>query len=235
MDELGDDPARHVVDGERLLRVLLRDPRVEDDLEQHVPQLLPQLVPVAVLDGLDELVRLLDAVLGEPLVGLLRGPRALGADAVHDLHQVQQAGARQVVGGGQQLQLGHADPAAPGHPRQSVGERGLALAGRDDDHRAAAGAGVDDLLGGGRGLLDGYPSLPQIRQLRMGAVRAQHPVGRAQGLPGGPGQQSWRDPVAGGEQDDTAGGGLGGRCGAGCVHPSKLAHLTAPAAARPWR
>lgn len=55
----------------------------------------------------------------------------------------------------------------------------------------------------------------------MGAVRAQHPVGRAQELPGGPGQQPGGDPVAGGEQD-YAPGGVGGGFGTGGVHPTNV-------------
>lgn len=113
----------------------------------------------------------------------------------------------------------------PHEPGQAVGEARLALAGGDDDHRAAVGTGVHQVLGVGGRLVDGDARLAQIRQLRMRAVRAQHLVGGAQHLPGGPGQQSGRDAVAGGEQDDAArGGGLGGGVGAGCVHPTNVTH-----------
>jgi len=54
-------------------------------------------------------------------------------------------------------------------------------------------------------VLDGDARLPQVRQLRVVPLGAHHPFGGVQRLPGGPGQQSGRDPVAGGEQDDTAG------------------------------
>ena len=124
VDQLLDDRPGDVVDGERLLlRSSSRDPRVEDDLEQYVPELLAQLVAVAVLDRLDEFVRLLDAVLGEALVGLLRGPGAFAPDPVHDLDEVEQPGAGQVVRAGQQLQVRHLHPARPGEPGQPVGER----------------------------------------------------------------------------------------------------------------
>src|SRR5690606_31167925 len=96
----------------------------------------------------------------------------------------------------------------------------------DDDHGAAARAGVDEVLGGRGGPFDGYAGFPQVGQLRVGAVRAQDPVGVVEGLPGGPGQQAGGDAAGGGEQDDAAGvGGVGaGRRGTGCVHGSKLTH-----------
>src|SRR5690606_30439597 len=226
VDQLGDDAAGDVVEGERLVGVFLGDAGVEDDLEEDVAQFLAQFVAVALLDGLDEFVRLLDAVLGEALVGLEGRPRAFGADAVHDLDEVEDPGARQVVGAGEQFQCGHADPAAAGEAGQAVGQCGLALAGRDDDHGAAARAGVDEVLGGRGGPLDGYAGFPQVGQLRVGAVRAQDPVGVVEGLPGGPGQQTGGAAVSGGEQDEAAGvGGVGaGRRGTGCVHGSKLTH-----------
>ena len=121
--ELGDDAAGHVVDGEGgLLGVLLGDAGVEDDLEQDVAQFLAQFVAVALLDGLDEFVRLLDAVLRQALVGLLGRPGALGADAVHDLDEVEEAGAGQVVGGGEQFQVRHLHAAGAGQAGQAVGE-----------------------------------------------------------------------------------------------------------------
>ena len=221
VDELGDDAAGHVVDGEGGFRVLLRYTGVEDDLQQHVAQFLAEFVAVAVLDRLDEFVGLLDAVLRQALVGLLGGPRALDADPVHDLHEVEETGAGQVVGGGEQFQFRHAHAAGAREAGEAVGEGRLALARRHDHGRAAAGARVDQLLGGRGGLVDRYPGLAQIRQLRMRAVRAQHPVGRVQGLPGGPGQQAGRDTVAGGEQDDAAGGGFG----TGCVHDPNVTHI----------
>ncbi len=224
VDELGDDAAGDVVDGERRVRVLLGDAGVEDDLEEDVAQLFAQLRAVAGLDRLDQFVRLLDAVLRQALVGLPGGPRALGADAVHDLHEVQQAGAGQVVGGGEQLELRHGAPAGAGQPGEAVGEGGLSLARGHDHHRPASGTRVDQLLGGGGRLGHRYPGLAQIRQLRMGAVRAQHGVGGAQGLPGGPGQQTGGDAVAGGEQDDAAGGGFPTGFGAGFVHDPNVTH-----------
>lgn len=119
-DELVDEGGGHVVDGERapvLLVVpggrcaVLGDTGVEDDLEQHVAEFFPQGVAVALLDGLDEFERLLHGVLGEPFVGLPGRPGALLADAVHDLDEVDEAGAGQVVGAGEEFQVGHGDAA----------------------------------------------------------------------------------------------------------------------------
>lgn len=205
VDQLLDDGGRDVVDAERLLLVLLRDARVEDDLEQYVAELLAQFLAVAVLDGLDEFVRLLDGVLRETLVRLLRGPRAGEPDPVHDLDQIQEACAGQVVRPGQQLQVGHPHPAGAAEPGQAVGEPLVALAAHQDHHGPAARAVVHELLGRGRGVLHGDLRLPQVRQLRVVPPGAQHPVRGPQRLPGGPGQQTGGDPVAGGEQDDTTG------------------------------
>lgn len=70
--------------------MLLREPRVEDDLEQQVAELLAQRGTVAVLDGLDDLEDLLHRVRQQRLVRLLRVPRAAAgrAQAVHDRHEV---------------------------------------------------------------------------------------------------------------------------------------------------
>lgn len=84
---------------------------MEDDLKEDVTQFLAEFVAVALLDGLDEFVRFLDAVLGEALVGLLGGPGAFGADPVHHLDEVEEAGAGEVVGGGEEFQGRHLDAA----------------------------------------------------------------------------------------------------------------------------
>ena len=83
-------------------------PGVEDHLEQDVAELLAKVAPVADLDRLDQLVRLLDQVADERLVRLLRVPRtATGrAQTVHHRDEVEQMRAGQVVRAGQQLELG---------------------------------------------------------------------------------------------------------------------------------
>ncbi len=204
-DQLVDEGGHDVVDGERLVRVLLGDPGVEDHLEQDVPELLAQLLAITGLDGLHQLVGLLDRVPGEAPVGLLRGPRALQPDPVHDLDQVQEPGARQVVRAGQQLQVRHLHPARAPEPGQAVGERPVSLAAHQHHHGPAARAVVHQLLGRRHQVFDAHTRLTQVRQLRVVRLGAQHPVGGVQRLPGGPGQQSGGDPVACGEQDDTAG------------------------------
>ena len=70
--QLGHQVPGDVVDVERLRPVLLGDPGVEQDLEQHVAELLDHVVPVPRLQRLDRLVRLLHQV------GHERGVRLLG-------------------------------------------------------------------------------------------------------------------------------------------------------------
>ena len=100
------------------------------------------------------------------------------------------------------------------------------------------GVGVPELAGVvpmlGRGVLDAYPRLAEVGELRVVRVGDEDPVGRVQRLPGRPGQQAGRDPVAGGEQDDAAGvgGGLDGGVGGFGVHPANLPPAPAPPARR---
>ncbi|CAM5557741.1 hypothetical protein SCALM49S_00529 [Streptomyces californicus] len=233
VDQLLDEAARDVVHVKRLLGILLRDARVEDDLEQDVAQLLAQFVPVAVLDRLDQFVRLLDRVLGESPVRLARGPRALPPDAVHDLDQVEQPGPGQVVRTGQQLQVRHGEPARAAETGQAVRQAGVALAADQNDDGPAARALRDQFVGGGRGVLGAYARLAEVGQLRVVRVGDEDQVGGVQRLPGRPGQQARGDPVAGGEQNDAAGvgGGLDGGVGGFGVHRANLP----PAAAPPLR
>ena len=44
---------------------LLRDPRVEDDLQQQVAQLVPQLLSISALNGVGDFVGLLDRERGD--------------------------------------------------------------------------------------------------------------------------------------------------------------------------
>ena len=75
-DQLVADAARHVLDIERRIGVVLGDPGVEHHLQQDVAELLPQVRPIAGLDRLDQLVRLLDRVRGQGGMGLFGVPRA---------------------------------------------------------------------------------------------------------------------------------------------------------------
>ncbi len=88
-DELVVDAPGHVGQGETAL--LGAEGGVEDDLEEQVAELLLErdvalvLVGAEQLDGVEDLVALLDQVAGERLVGLLPVPRALGPQAAHHL------------------------------------------------------------------------------------------------------------------------------------------------------
>ena len=50
------------------------DLTVEDDLEQQIPELLHEVIPRALIDGVDDLVRLLDDIRDEERSGSARGP-----------------------------------------------------------------------------------------------------------------------------------------------------------------
>ncbi len=94
-DELRDEVAGHVVDVERVVAVLLRDPRVEDHLQQQVAQLLPHAGAVVGLDRLGQLVRLLQRVRHQGGMGLpgVPGAAARGPQPVHDGDELEQRGA----------------------------------------------------------------------------------------------------------------------------------------------
>ncbi len=89
-DELGDDPLGHVVDVPPSL--VGRHLRVEHDLEQEVAELVAEAVVVVAVDGVEDLVRLLQQVPGERPVILLGVPRAPAgtAQARHHAHEVEQ-------------------------------------------------------------------------------------------------------------------------------------------------
>lgn len=135
--EVGGD----VVDGERV-RLLARDARVEQHLQEQVAELLAHPGAVVGLDGVGELVRLLEEVPHERDVRLLAVPRApaRGVEAVHDGDHVAQRVGRGVgravvrglvlirggrgLGGGHRLIVG-----SPGGTRSPPVERAVA-AGR---------------------------------------------------------------------------------------------------------
>jgi hypothetical protein len=81
-DELVVDPARHVVDVERV--ALGRDLRVERDLEQQVAQLLTEVVIGPRLHGVDDLGGLFDEVVQQRRVRLLHVPGTPQTQGVHD-------------------------------------------------------------------------------------------------------------------------------------------------------
>ena len=95
VDELGADVVGDLLHAEDVL--LLLDAGVEDHLQQYVAQLLPEQDGILGVDGLDDLVGLLDEVVADGLVGLLHvpGTAALGAKQLHDGHQILKG-----IGGG---------------------------------------------------------------------------------------------------------------------------------------
>ena len=86
-DELVGDGAGGLLEVERL--ALAGQLAVEDDLQQQVAALLEHLVVVVGLDGVDQLVHLLDGVETDRFVILLAIPRATAgaAQARHDLNK----------------------------------------------------------------------------------------------------------------------------------------------------
>ena len=82
-DQLLGDPVRDL--GQRALAALLEQQREEDDLEQHVAELVAQGRVVAARRGVGELVGLLDGVGDDRALVLLAVPRTLPAQAAGDL------------------------------------------------------------------------------------------------------------------------------------------------------
>ena len=87
--ELVADGGDHVVGPERSLGA--RELGLEDDLEEQVAELGAELLAVAVVDGVDDLARLLEHVAAERGEGLLAVPgAAVGGEQA--LHQLDEAG-----------------------------------------------------------------------------------------------------------------------------------------------
>src|SRR5665647_1874290 len=146
-DQFVHDATGHVVDPERHVSVLLRHTRVEDHLQQDVAELLCHVHAVPGLDGLDQLVGLLDEVRHERLVSLLRVPGAAicRTQPVHDRDQVEQARSRHVIGPDNDLDLWRVG--TRGDCRgQRIGQTGIAVGGTDPDHVSVDGP-VEQQLG----------------------------------------------------------------------------------------
>ena len=190
---------------------LLGDPGVEDDLEQHVAELLGEVGRVAGADGVDDLVGLLDEVGGEGLVGLLGVPGAAAgrAQPVHRRDDVEEAPTLHVPRPDDELDVrGWVEARHLGS--HGVGEPGVAV-GRAEPHDRHAGREVDEPASEHRRrlvphLLDGEPGLDD--RLGEGVVDgAREPHGRARDdLPGAAGEQPRSDPGRGDEQPEPAGG-----------------------------
>ncbi len=88
-DQLVGDAADDVVDREGAL--LLGEPRQEDDLEQQVAELLAVLVRIVPVQGVQDLVGLLQEVAPERGVSLLAIPGAVAAQLRHDVVELDEA------------------------------------------------------------------------------------------------------------------------------------------------
>ena len=78
-----DEPCGHVVDRERVVRVLRGDRRVEQDLPEQVAQFFAQVGARTGLDGVDELRRLLHEIGHEVVVRDALRPDAAFPDRAH--------------------------------------------------------------------------------------------------------------------------------------------------------
>ena len=67
--------------------LLFSDLAIEDDMEEYIPQLLLDLLGCSREDSIGEFIDFLDGIGAEALCRLLPIPRALGAEAVHDIQE----------------------------------------------------------------------------------------------------------------------------------------------------
>src|SRR5690625_5936532 len=81
------DFARNLIKGK--MTSLLRNSRMENDLQKNITQLLPHVLHVVPVDCFEKLSRFLDQAAGQRLMGLLAIPRtSVGStQAHHRLHQ----------------------------------------------------------------------------------------------------------------------------------------------------
>ena len=63
---------------------------VEDDVKEHVAELLADVRFIVLDDGVGQLVCLLNGVWAQALVGLLAVPRTFCAQVVHDVEQTSE-------------------------------------------------------------------------------------------------------------------------------------------------
>ena len=220
--QLVDEQPGDGVDVEGLGAGLLGHPRVEDDLQQHVAELLGEVGPVAALDGVQRLVGLLDEVGRQALVGLLGVPGAATrrAQPVHGGDDVEQPAALHVPRPDDDLDVrGHLEARHLG--RQRVGQPRVAV-GRAQPHDRLGGGEVDEAAGQRRrgrvgDLLDGEAEL--VDRLRERLVEAAGEPHRrvGDGLPRAVREQAGRDA---GRRDDQREPAVG--------HCAALSGLTQP-------
>jgi hypothetical protein len=124
---------------------------VQDDLEQHIAQLLAQGAQLVRRDRVVRLVRLLQEVAREGLVGAVRavvhsGPQprvtARRDQPVHDGHDVEQPRTGRVPRPVHELQLGQTRPRGQSQPHLA-GERLIAAGAGQPHHRAVSGDRVE--------------------------------------------------------------------------------------------
>src|SRR3954469_11412438 len=121
------------------LPFLAGDAGLEDDLEQQIAELLAMVGGVPRLDGLDDLVRLLEKIGRERPEGLLAVPRASSriAELVHDVEEPPDGGLRGLL-------VCHEVPgcttAAPRNPGRFLGRAVRAPLGWGGDHPPAHAA-----------------------------------------------------------------------------------------------
>jgi hypothetical protein len=140
---------------------------VEDHLQQHVTELLQQVDVVPGLDGVDELVGLLDEVAQQRGVVLLEVPGAavVGvAQAPHHLDEPQDLRAGGLLGEEDQLDL---QVVLGGHARERRREAVVLRTEQVDDPALPAGA-LDQRLGDPRSV--GRPGTGQVEVARSSAA-----------------------------------------------------------------
>jgi hypothetical protein len=83
----------HIVNRERIARILLSNPSVKEDLQKHIPQLLTHGNAVIVVNSLDQLEALFDQIPPKRSVSLFGIPRTTTGrpEAVHHRHRFEQA------------------------------------------------------------------------------------------------------------------------------------------------
>ena len=184
-DHLLADARGDVGDAEATL--LLGDGAVQEDLEQHVAELLLERLvgragPVQPPDGLDQLVDLLDRVAGQALVRLLAVPRALVAQAADDAVEADELGPDRLrhvrdVEAGEVVRHDAAVEVLPADRQHLLVGQAEAL--EDDDLvRARAVDGQLDVREDPRRVARGRPASAPARRRPRWRTRGRRPGGR---------------------------------------------------------
>ena len=170
---------------------------MEHHLQQQVAELFFEMLAVAGLDRLDRLVRLLEEVAHQRLVGLLAVPGAFAPKPVHHLDEIEQARTWLIVGAEQDLDLG---AGAVDHLGGEVMGQLIVLVAGEPHDPAAVGGQARQPGGVGIGALDHFDLVADGDRGRASSVAGRDEVGLEQGPPGSAGQQARRHTRAG--EDD---------------------------------